>query len=503
MLVILDGWGLAPPGPGNAVELAETPVFDRLWAEYPRTTLKAAGEAVGLPEGQMGNSEVGHLTLGSGRVLHQDLVRVNKAIENGSFFTNPALLGAFRRARERGGDVHLLGLVSYGGVHSHIDHLRALLRLARSEGMEARTWIHAFTDGRDVSPTSAVRDLAELPADRIATVCGRYYAMDRDQRWERTDRALAAIVKGSDPTNPHGSVNVGSDPVKGVQRSYDEGVTDEFVEPVVIEGRPRLDPSVDRAIFFNFRPDRARQLSQRLLELGTDLTTMTTYRHDFLCPVAFEEQDVVETMAEVLSEHGIRQLHVAETEKYAHVTYFFNGGREDEWAGEARILVPSPRDVGTYDRKPEMSAREVAERFCTEIGNGYGFGIVNFANPDMVGHTGSIPAVIAAVETVDECLGKVVARVHELDGVGIVTADHGNAEIMLERDGKSPHTAHTTSPVPFIITKKGLELREGGELSDVIPTALRLLGVNPPAEMSGKDLVRANRKEKGTGSHPV
>ena len=332
-------------------------MFDRLWERYPHTTLEASGTAVGLPEGQMGNSEVGHLTIGSGRVLFQDLQRVNRSIERGEFFENEALAGAFRRARERGADVHLLGLVSYGGVHSHIEHLRALLELARREGMEERTWIHAFTDGRDVSPHSAVDDLAELPQERIATVAGRYYAMDRDGRWERTQKAFEAV------TNPEASSPRGAEPVAEVQRSYDEGVTDEFIEPVVIDGRPRLGRQ-DAAIFFNFRPDRARQLSQLLLEGGYDLTTMTRYRDDLDCPVAFGEQDVHETVAEVLAEHDVRQLHVAETEKYAHVTYFFNGGREDEWAGETRILIPSPRDVGTYDEKPEMSAREVAERFA-------------------------------------------------------------------------------------------------------------------------------------------
>jgi 2,3-bisphosphoglycerate-independent phosphoglycerate mutase len=480
-LVILDGWGCAPSGPGNAVELAETPVFEGLWATYPHTTLKASGEAVGLPRGQMGNSEVGHLTIGSGRILDQDLQRVNRAIASGAFFDNEALVGAFARARERGTNVHLLGLVSYGGVHSHIEHLRALLELASRCGMEDRTYVHAFTDGRDVSPHAALDDLAELPPAKIATVCGRYYAMDRDGRWERTQRAYDAIVSGGPVW--------GSDPVTEIRRSYDEGVTDEFIEPVSLEDRPRLGAG-DSAIFFNFRPDRARQLSQRLLEHGFDLTTMTRYRDDFDCPVAFGEQDVGETMAEVLAEHGVRQLHVAETEKYAHVTYFFNGGREGEWTGEKRILVPSPRDVPSYDRKPEMSAHEVAERFCDEIGDGYRFAVVNFANPDMVGHTGSIPAVVAAVETVDGCLGKVVAAVERLGGVCLVTADHGNAEQMLEPDGVSPHTAHTSNPVPLILTTVNEGLSENGELSDVVPTALQLLGFTQPLQMTGKSLIR-------------
>jgi 2,3-bisphosphoglycerate-independent phosphoglycerate mutase len=478
-LVILDGWGLAPPGPGNAVELASTPVFDALRARYPNTTLSASGEAVGLPAGQMGNSEVGHLTIGSGRILDQDLVRVNRAIADGSFVRGESLLSAFRRARERGGDVHLLGLVSYGGVHSHIDHLRALLELAASEAMAERTWIHAFTDGRDVSPHAAARDLAELPAGRIATVCGRYYAMDRDQRWERTERAAAAILAGAGDR--------AADPVAAIRAGYERGVTDEFVEPVVLDGRPRLGAQ-DAAIFFNFRPDRARQLSQRLLEAGVDLTTMTRYRDDFPFPVAFDEQEVRNTLAEVLAAHGLRQLHVAETEKYAHVTYFFNGGEEREWEGEKRILVPSPRDVPSYDLKPEMSAADVAERVCEEIGSGYAFCVVNFANPDMVGHTGSIPAVVAAVEATDRALGRVLACTQAAEGVCLVTADHGNAEVMLEADGVSPHTAHTTSLVPLVATDDRLDVRGEGELSDLAPTILALLGLPIPEDMTGAPL---------------
>jgi 2,3-bisphosphoglycerate-independent phosphoglycerate mutase len=479
-LVVLDGWGCAPPGPGNAVELAHTPVFDRLWRDYPHTTLAASGEAVGLPHGQMGNSEVGHLTIGSGRILDQDLQRVNRAVASGALLENEALVGAFDRARDRGGNVHLLGLVSYGGVHSHIDHLRALLELAGRQGIQERTFVHAFTDGRDVSPTSAARDLAELPAERVATVCGRYYAMDRDGRWERTERALAAIVAGEGQR--------AADPVTAVEASYAAGVTDEFIEPVVLSGRPRLAPG-DAAIFFNFRPDRARQLTVKLLTAGFDVTTMTAYRDDFDCPVAFPEQEVDQTLAEVLAEHGLGQLHAAETEKYAHVTYFFNGGREAEWPGETRILVPSPRDVPSYDHKPEMSAREVAARVATEIGQGYAFGVVNFANPDMVGHTGLIPAVIKAVETVDRCLGEVVAAVDRAGGVSLVTADHGNAEQMLEPDGVSPHTAHTTNPVPLIATDAGLALSDGGELSDLAPTVLALLGVPQPPQITGMGLV--------------
>jgi 2,3-bisphosphoglycerate-independent phosphoglycerate mutase len=471
-LVILDGWGCAPAGPGNAVELAETPNFDRLWRTFPHMTLEASGGAVGLPPGQMGNSEVGHLTIGSGRVLFQDLMRVNEAIEDGSFFENPALTAAF----EHGERVHLLGLVSHGGVHSHIDHLRALLRFAPE-----KTWIHAFTDGRDVSPHSAEHDLAELPVDRISTVTGRYYAMDRDGHWERTQRAFDAIVEGKGEE--------ASDPIEAVRRSYERGITDEFIEPITITGRPRLRPAKDTAIFFNFRPDRARQLSMKLVEAGADITTMTKYRSDLDVPVALPEQEVQETLAEVLSEHGVRQLHVAETEKYAHVTYFFNGGREQEWAGETRILVPSPRDVASYDQKPEMSAGEATARFVEELDrDGYRFAVLNLANPDMVGHTGSIPAAVKAVETADECLGEIVEAVSRNGGVALITADHGNAEQMLERDGVSPHTAHTTNPVPLIVTDPEVTLANTGELSDLSPTVLGFLGLRQPLQMTGKPL---------------
>ncbi|MFL5913939.1 MAG: 2,3-bisphosphoglycerate-independent phosphoglycerate mutase [Gaiellaceae bacterium] len=471
VLVILDGWGCAPPGPGNAVSLARTPVFDRLWAEYPHTTLKASGEAVGLPPGQMGNSEVGHLTIGSGRILFQDLMRVNKAVETGEIFENAVLRSAF----ERGENVHLLGLVSHGGVHSHIDHVKALLEFAPE-----KTWIHAFTDGRDVSPHSAVHDLAELPLDRIATVAGRYYAMDRDKRWDRTELALRAILDGEGPE--------ADDPIAAVQNSYDRDITDEFIVPTVIRGRPRLRPGRDAAVFFNFRPDRTRQLSEKLGELGVDLTTMTRYRDDFEFPVVFSEQKVEMVLADVLAEHGVRQLHAAETEKYAHVTYFFDGGREEEFAGETRLLVPSPRDVPSYDKKPAMSAPELADRFVAQIGNGYAFAVVNFANPDMVGHTGVIPAVVEAVETVDTCLERVVEAVEGLGGVCLVTADHGNAEKLLEDDGVSPHTAHTTNLVPLILTDRGVSL-EKGELSDLAPTILALLGFEKPVQMTGRNVV--------------
>jgi 2,3-bisphosphoglycerate-independent phosphoglycerate mutase len=367
-----------------------------------------------------------------------------------------------------------MGLVSHGGVHSHIEHLQALLQFAPE-----KTWIHAFTDGRDVSPRSAVRDLATLPEDRIASLGGRYFGMDRDKRWDRTQRAFDAIVESKPVTS--------LDPVAYVQSQYDAGITDEFVEPVHFDGRPAIEQG-DTVLFFNFRPDRGRQLSKLLLDAGIDLTTMTQYSDDLDCPVVFPEQTVPDTVAEVLARHGLRQLHVAETEKYAHVTYFFNGGIEKEWVGETRILVPSPRDVPSYDKKPEMSAEEVTDRFCAEIGNSYSFAIVNFANPDMVGHTGVIPAVVKAVEETDRCLGRVVECVSELGGVCLITADHGNAEQQLEPDGVSPHTAHTTNPVPLIATTSGA-LREGGELADLVPTSLALLGVDVPPGMSGKDLL--------------
>ena len=345
--------------------------------------------------------------------------------------------------------------------------------------MAERTWIHAFTDGRDVSPTSAVADLAELPAERIATVAGRYYAMDRDQRWERTERALAALIRGEGVQ--------GSDPVEEVKQSYDKGVTDEFIEPVVLSDRPRIAPG-DVVIVFNFRPDRARQLTEKLLVSGCDVVTMTRYRDDFDCPVAFAEQEVENTLAEVLSENGLRQLHVAETEKYAHVTYFFNGGREEEWPGEMRVLVPSPRDVPSYDHKPEMSALEVTDRFVEALDvHDPAFAVLNFANPDMVGHTGSIPAAVKAVETVDACLARVVEAVERRGGVCLVTADHGNAERMLQPDG-SPHTAHTTNLVPLVLIGTSASLSDG-ELADLAPAALGLLGLEKPLQMTGKNLI--------------
>jgi 2,3-bisphosphoglycerate-independent phosphoglycerate mutase len=477
LLVVLDGWGLAEAGPGNAVELAETPVFDKLWKRWPHTTLVTHGPAVGLPEGQMGNSEVGHLNLGAGAVVKQDLLRIDEAIEDGSFYENEALRAACDTER-----LHLLGLVSDGGVHSSMDHLRALIDLAGRQGVP-EVIVHAFTDGRDTAPDSGVRHLAEVEAwggARIGTVGGRYYAMDRDKRWDRTELALDAILKGE----AQFSASSGEE---AVRQAYERGETDEFIKPTLVGGDGHIREG-DRAIFFNFRPDRARQLTEKLAEAGVPLTTLTEYNEDWDHPIAFPPARPEVTLASTLADRGKAQLHVAETEKYAHVTYFFNGGEEDQYPGEQRELVDSPRDVPTYDKKPEMSAREAARAFTEHWRDGdFGFGIINFANPDMVGHTGVIDAAVKAVETVDECLGEVVRAVEESGGVCVITADHGNADQMLEPDG-SPNTAHSKNPVPLIVTADVGELREGGTLADVAPTILSLLGEDPPQQMTGTDL---------------
>jgi 2,3-bisphosphoglycerate-independent phosphoglycerate mutase len=495
-LIILDGWGLAEPGPGNAISLAETPVFDRLWDECPHTQLSAQGRDVGLPEGQMGNSEVGHLNLGAGAIVKQDLARIDDAVADGSFFDNEALLAACARARESPrGRLHLLGLVSDGGVHSGWEHLEACIELASQEGVPDLVF-HAITDGRDTLPHGGRGYLEELErwlraAGRIATVSGRYYAMDRDTRWERTKLAYDAIV--------HAEGLRAASAAEAIEASYERGETDEFVKPTVI-GDYDGAAAGDVAIFANFRPDRARQMTRALAEPGfeefsrsggpvLDLTTMTEYRKGWPYPVAFPEQRPATTLAETIAATGARQLHVAETEKYAHVTYFFNGGREQELEGEEHCLVESPRDVPTYDHKPEMSAAAAAATFVEHWqANDYRFGIINFANPDMVGHTGVIPAAVKAVEEVDRLLGDVVAAVSAKGGVCLVTADHGNCDHMLEPDG-SPNTAHSLNPVPFIVTADGLTLRDGGILADVAPTALDLLGIPQPEAMTGRTLV--------------
>jgi 2,3-bisphosphoglycerate-independent phosphoglycerate mutase len=495
-LVILDGWGLGPPGPGNAISLAKTPNFDHLWEAYPHTELSAQGREVGLPDGQMGNSEVGHLNLGAGAIVKQDLARIDDAIADGSFFDNEALLAACDRARRSPrGRLHLLGLVSDGGVHSGWEHLEAAIELACQEGVPDIVF-HAFTDGRDTLPHGGRGYLAELErwlrqGGRVGTVGGRYYAMDRDTRWERTKLAYDAIV--------HARGLHAASAAEAIEASYERGETDEFVRPTAI-GDYDGAAEGDVAIFVNFRPDRARQMTRALAESGfeefsraggplLDLTTMTSYRKGWPYPVAFAEARPRTTLAEVVSAAGGRQLHVAETEKYAHVTYFFNGGREEEWEGEERRLVASPRDVPTYDKKPRMSARAAAETFVSHwADDGYRFGILNFANPDMVGHTGVIPAAVEAVEEVDGRLGEVVAAVERSGGACIVTADHGNCDHMLEPDG-SPNTAHSLNPVPLIVTARGIELREGGILADVAPTALQLLGIPQPPAMTGRSLL--------------
>ncbi|MGZ8624982.1 MAG: 2,3-bisphosphoglycerate-independent phosphoglycerate mutase [Actinomycetota bacterium] len=494
-LVVLDGWGLAPPGPGNAISRASTPTFDELWNRFSHSTLSASGRDVGLPDGQMGNSEVGHLNLGAGAVIQQDLARIDDAVADGSFFENPALKAACEAARAGPrGRLHLIGLVSDGGVHSGWEHIEACVELAAREGV-ADLVVHAFTDGRDTPPKAGAGYVAELErwlrhAGRIGTVSGRFYAMDRDRRWDRIKLAYDAIVHAEGPR--------AATPAKAIQESYERGETDEFITPAVIGDYDGMADG-DAVLHFNFRPDRAREMTLALGDPDFDefprglvprvhLTTLTEYRKGWEYPVAFPPHVPETTLAEVIAAHGGTQLHVAETEKYAHVTYFFNGGREAEWEGEERRLVPSVRDVPTYDMKPAMSARAGADAFRERwAGDGFRFGVINFANPDMVGHTGDIPAAVEGIETVDGCLADVVAAVHETGGAVMVTADHGNADNMLEPDG-SPNTAHSTNRVPFIVTIEGLALEEG-VLADVAPTALALLGMEQPAAMTGHSLL--------------
>jgi 2,3-bisphosphoglycerate-independent phosphoglycerate mutase len=511
VLVILDGWGLEAPGPGNAIALAETPVFDRLWEMYPRTTLRTSGRDVGLPEGQMGNSEVGHLNLGAGFVVYQSITRIDVAIDDGEFFGNTALTDAFESARAKGGTVHLLGLVSDGGVHSHIRHLDALLELAgRYAGVPVA--IHAILDGRDTSPTGGVAYLHDVQqmlvrhgAGELVSVIGRYYAMDRDQRWERVRTAFELLV--------HGAGEQADDLIAAVAAHYARDVTDEFMPPIRLAGEDRktVIRDGDAVIFFNFRADRGRQLSQALVgpsveggmfdERPRDLTfvTMTEYA-DFLdARIAFPAINVVFPLARVVAETGLRQLHTAETEKYAHVTYFFNGGREEPFDGEERALVPSPK-VPTYDHQPQMSAAGVTDAACAAIESGdFAFVIMNYANCDMVGHTGVIGAAITATEAVDTGLGRVVDATLRHGGTLLVTADHGNAERMLVPGTNAPMTAHTTNPVPFILVSpddaphRHARLHEGGRLADVAPTVLRLLHIAPPREMTGEPLIVDDR----------
>jgi 2,3-bisphosphoglycerate-independent phosphoglycerate mutase len=503
VLMVLDGWGSAPAGPGNAVSLASTPVFDGLLAAYPHGTLEASGPAVGLPPGQMGNSEVGHLNIGAGRIVYQDLTRISKAIADGDFFANRVLKQACAKAVGRGSTLHLMGLVSGGGVHSDLGHLEACLELAAREKVGSVV-VHAFLDGRDTRPRSAKGFLAEiqqkmdaLGVGRYGVVSGRFYAMDRDTRWDRVKLAYDALV--------YGQGFFAADAQAAVDAAYKRGENDEFVRPTVVA--PELDARVadgDVCLFFNFRPDRARELTRAFAEPGfaafdrgphppaVDFVTMTDYKKEFGLPVAFPPEHPTNVLADVLAAHGLRQLHIAETEKYAHVTFFFNGGVEKAVEGETRILVPSPRDVPTYDHKPEMSAYGVtAELLAALEGGGFAFAVVNYANADMVGHTGVISAAVAAVEAVDECLGRVVELVTRLGGVCLVTADHGNSDHMLEPDG-SPNTAHSTNLVPLIVTATGVSLRDGGKLCDLAPTVLALLGLAQPAEMTGAGLLEAS-----------
>ncbi|MFS0688742.1 2,3-bisphosphoglycerate-independent phosphoglycerate mutase [Sporosarcina sp. 179-K 8C2 HS] len=500
-LIILDGFGLREERFGNAVAQASTPNFDILWNEYPHSTLTACGEAVGLPEGQMGNSEVGHLNIGAGRIVYQSLTRINKSIKDGDFMTNPALLGAIEHVKQQDSSLHLMGLLSDGGVHSHYEHLFALLRLAKMHGIK-KVFIHAFLDGRDVGPQTAPgyveqteKVMEGLEVGKIATVSGRFYAMDRDKRWDRVERAYRAIVDGTGATFKNAA--------QGILSSYDEGIHDEFVEPFIIEEEGKPVATVkdgDAVVFFNFRPDRAIQLSKAFTDPAFDgfhtgpetfdnlkFVSFTHYSDEVRADVVFGNENLENTLGEVLSKNGLRQLRIAETEKYPHVTFFMSGGKEDEFEGEKRILIASPK-VATYDLKPEMSAVEVTEALLKEIeAETQDAIILNFANPDMVGHSGMLEPTIKAIETVDACLGRIIDALMLKGGTAIVTADHGNSDEVVTMEGK-PMTAHTTNPVPVIITKPDIELREGGILSDLAPTMLKLLEVEQPEEMSGTPL---------------
>ena len=494
-LIIMDGFGLAPAAADNAVSLANTPVLDKLFREYAHTTLSASGLDVGLPAGQMGNSEVGHTNIGGGRVVFQDLPRISRAIEDGSFFRNEAYNKAMDDCLKNDSSLHLYGLLSDGGVHSHIEHLFALLQMAKDKGL-TKVYVHCFLDGRDVSPTSgkdfvkALQDkCAQLGVGRIATVMGRYYAMDRDKRWERVQMAYDAMV--------YGEGHHSSDPVAAVAESYANGVTDEFVEPVVIDPDGTISDN-DSIIFFNYRPDRAREITRAIVDPDFEgfareffpTTYVCNTEYDASMPnvlVAWPRIAVKNGLGEYLSSMGMTQLRIAETEKYAHVTFFFNGGVEKQYPGEDRVLVPSPK-VATYDLQPEMSAFEVCDKCVERIESGaYDVIILNFANCDMVGHTGVLEAAVKAVETVDTCVGRVVDATLKMGGIAMVTADHGNAEDMKQPDG-SPMTAHTTNLVPFILCGAGTELRPG-RLADIAPTILDVMGLACPEEMDGKTLI--------------
>ena len=496
VLVVLDGWGIAPDGPGNAISLADTPVFDELSSTYPHAQLIAGGRAVGLPEGQMGNSEVGHMNLGAGAVVMQDLTRIDDAAVSGGFASNPVMREAFSGAER----VHLIGLVSDGGVHSGFKHLEALIRMGASLGVPDLV-LHAFTDGRDTLPHSGAGYLETVQewmedagVGRIGSVVGRYWAMDRDKRWARIQPAYDLLVHG------RAAHRAASGP-EAARQAYERDETDEFITPVLVGNSEACIRPGDSVFAFNFRPDRMRQISRALAEPGFDeidrggapaverYATMTQYEEDFPYPVAFAPEHPSMTLPKALAQHHVRQLHVAETEKYAHVTYFFSCGEEEPFEGERRELVPSNREVPTYDHAPEMSAQGIADAFVRAWREDEPtFGIINFANSDMVGHTGVIPAAVKGIETVDRALGEVVAAVHESGGAVIVTADHGNSDHMLEDDG-SPNTAHSLNPVPVIVTVSGVRLRHEGILADVAPTVLAILGIDQPAAMTGRSMI--------------
>jgi 2,3-bisphosphoglycerate-independent phosphoglycerate mutase len=504
-LIVLDGWGIAPAGPGNAIALADTPVLDELMATCRHGSLAASGASVGLPEGQMGNSEVGHLTLGAGAVVPQAIVKIDDAVAHGELARNDVLRAALTDAPR----VHLLGLTSDGGVHSQLDHMRAVIDLAAELG-SGELVLHCITDGRDTSPTAGVRYLQiverwcrQAGAGRVASVVGRYFAMDRDHRWERTQAAFDLLVHGR-------AEHHAADALSAARAAYERGETDEFITPTLVGPEGRIGPD-DSVVCLNFRPDRMRQIVRALAEpsFGEDgeqlpgwrgrggappvgrLATMTPYQGGWPYPAAFPPSQPKTTLAAVVSQAGKRQLHVAETEKYAHVTYFFNGGVEPPLTGERRVLVPSRRDVATYDLAPQMSAHEITDAFLAAFEEDRpAFSVINFANADMVGHTGVLPATILAVQTIDACLGRIVAAVYELGGICMITADHGNAEHELSADG-SANTAHTTNQVPLILTASGVRLAEHGTLADVAPTVLALLGIDAPAAMSGHSLLIA------------
>ena len=496
--MILDGWGIAPASSSNAATLARTPNLDKYFANYPHTQLEASGLEVGLPAGQIGNSEVGHLNIGSGRIIYQSLTRISKSIYDGDFFTNPVLVKVMDEVKSSGKALHLLGLLSDGGVHSHITHIIALLEMAQKHGL-TKVYVHAFLDGRDVPPQSALTYVEQLEAamdkigvGKIATVSGRYYAMDRDKRWERLAKAYATVAQGDGPKAASATA--------GIEASYAEGVTDEFVIPFTIEGVDGRIQAGDGVIFANFRPDRAREITRAIIDEDfpyferpasarpVHFACMAQYDATIAAPVAYPPESIDDTLGQVLAQRGLRQLRIAETEKYAHVTFFFNGGVEEPNQNEERILIPSPK-VATYDLQPEMSAEEVTQALLAELDKDkFDVVILNFANPDMVGHTGVLEAAIKAMEKVDNCVGRVVERVLALDGSVCICADHGNLEKMAEPDGE-PNTAHTTNPVPFLLISKEKHELHQGILADIAPTMLELLHIPQPKAMTGKSLI--------------